>query len=370
MSDELELMRSLLDRAMAEGAVGLASGLIYPPSAYGDTAELAALAEVVAAREGLYASHIRNEGARLLEAVEENLEVGRRSGVRVQLSHHKAAGRQNWGRVRDSAALIERAREGGVDVAADQYPYTASATGLAVAVPSWMHEGGSLAMCERLRDRALRARSRGDEAETWRDWEAIVIARARRHPEHSGRSVADLARAAGQDPYDWTCDALIEHDGAVDIIHHSMSEDDVRFVMARPWVCVGSDSSAKAPAGPLSFGRPHPRAYGTYPRILGRYVREERLLGLEEAVRRMTGLTASRLRLRDRGLLRLGAWADLVLFDPARVVDTATYEDPHRYPVGIEWVVVNGAVALARGETTAERPGRFLRQHADMGAAA
>lgn len=366
--EELDRMRALLDRSIAEGALGMSSGLIYPPSAYGDTDELAALGAVVASHDGLYASHIRNEGARLLEAVEENLEVGRRSGARVQLSHHKAAGRPNWGRVRGSTALIERARDDGLDVAADQYPYTASSTGLAVSVPAWMHEGGLLAMCERLRDPALRARSREDEVETGRNWDAIVIARARHRPEHSGKSVAELARAAGKDPYDWTCDTLIEHDGAVDIVHHSMSEDDVRFVMQKPWVCVGSDSAAKAPYGPLSAGKPHPRGYGTFPRILGRYVREEGLLSLEGAVRKMTGLTSSRLRLPDRGVVREGARADLVLFDPARVADLATYDDPHRYPAGIEWVIVNGGVALARGETTAERHGRFLRQHADMGA--
>jgi N-acyl-D-amino-acid deacylase len=365
--DELTRMRTLLTKSMDEGAIGLASGLIYPPSAFGTTGELAALCEVVRDKGGLYASHIRNESTKLLGAVEENLEIGRRSGVRVELSHHKASGQKNWGKVKESTALIERARAEGVDVTADQYPYTASSTGLAVTIPNWVHEGGVAKMCERLADPAVRARIRNEEVETGRAFDRIVIARSRHHPDWPGKSVQQLADEAGKDPLEWSCDALIEHDGAVDIVHHSMSEDDVRYVMAKEWICIGSDSRANAPYGPLSFGKPHPRSYGTFPRVLGRYARDEKLLGLEEAVRKMTSFTASRLRVRDRGVVREGAWADLVVFDPARVLDAATYDDPHRYPVGIEYVIVNGGVALESGETTRERPGRFLRQGPDLG---
>lgn len=366
---ELADMRGLLGRALDEGAIGLASGLIYPPSAYGTTDELASLCEVVRARGGLYASHIRNEGAQLLDAVEENLEIGRRSGVRVQLSHHKASGQKNWGKVRGSVAKIEAARAAGLDVQADQYPYTASSTGLAVTIPNWVHEGGSAKLTERLRDGAVRTRIRDEDTETGRAWDRIVIARARHHPEYSGRSVAELAREAGKDPLEWTCDTLVLHEGAVDIIHHSMSEDDVRFVMAQPWIAIGSDSRANAPYGPLSFGKPHPRSYGTFPRVLGRYARDERVLSLEDAVRKMTSLTARHLRLQGRGEIRVGAWADLVVFDPSRVNDVATYDDPHRYAVGIEHVVVNGTLALDSGETTQERSGRFLCLGRDLGAA-
>jgi N-acyl-D-aspartate/D-glutamate deacylase len=366
---ELDAMRKLLARAMDEGAIGLASGLIYPPSAYGTTDELAALCAVVREKGGLYASHIRNEGDRLLEAVEENLEIGRRSRVRVQLSHHKASGQKNWGRVKESTAKIESARAEGVDVQADQYPYTASSTGLAVTIPNWVHEGGRLAMCERLKDPAVRARISDEYVETGRNWDRIVIARARRRPEWSGRTVADLAGEAGKDPLEWTCDALIEHEGDVAIVHHSMNEDDVRYVMAKPYVAIGSDSSANAPYGPLSFGKPHPRSYGTFPRVLGRYARDEHVLALEDAVRKMTSLTAKHLRLADRGEIRIGAWADLVVFDPQQVADTATYEDPHRYPEGIEHVVVNGEVALDAGETAPGRSGRFLRLGRDLGGA-
>ena len=364
---ELAEMRALLGRAMDEGAIGLASGLIYPPSAYGTEDELASLCEVVSAHGGLYASHIRDEGAKLLEAVEENLEIGRRSKVRVQLSHHKASGRKNWGKVRESVERIEAARQAGVDVQADQYPYTASSTGLAVTIPNWVHEGGSAKLTERLRDPAVRLRIRDEGTETGRAWDRIVIARARHRPEYSGRSVADLATAAGKDPLEWACDTLVEHDGAVDIIHHSMSEDDVRYVMAQPWIAIGSDSRANAPYGPLSFGKPHPRSYGTFPRVLGHYARDEKVITLEDAVRKMTTLSARHLRVQDRGEIRVGAWADLVVFDPGRVTDVATFDDPHRYPEGIEYVVVNGELAVELGETTALRAGRFLRLGRDLG---
>ena len=366
---ELDEMRRLLARAMDEGAVGLASGLIYPPSAYGDTDELASLCAVVREKGGLYASHIRNEGDKLLDAVEENLEIGRRSHARVQLSHHKAAEMKNWGLVKESVARIEAARDAGVHVQADQYPYTASSTGLSVTIPNWAHEGGTAKLCERLRDAAVRARIRGEETETGRAWDRIVIARALHRPEYSGKTVADLAREAGKDPLEWTCDTLVEHDGAVDIIHHSMSEEDVRYVMRRPWVAIGSDSRANAPYGPLSFGKPHPRSYGTFPRVIGHYARDEHVLSLEDGIRKMTALTATHLRLRDRGVLRPGAWADVVVFDPSRIVDTATFDEPHRYPEGIAYVVVNGAVALDSGETTDERSGRFLRLGPDLGGA-
>ena len=368
-SGELAAMQALLAAALADGAMGLSTGLIYPPSAYGTTAEIAALATVVRERDGVYASHIRNEGDELLAAIEENLEIGRRSGARVQLSHHKASQTRNWGKVRESTAMIERAQAEGVDVIADQYPYTASSTGLSVTIPKWAHAGGSVALCERLRDPAVRQRIRGEYTETERNWQHIVIARAMHHPDWSGRSVRDLARGAKQDPLEWTCDALIEHEGAIDIIHHSMDEADVRYVMAKPWICAGSDSRANAPYGPLAFGKPHPRSYGTFPRILGHYARDLGVLTLEDAVRKMTSLTASRLRLRDRGVVRTGAWADLVVFDPDRIIDVATYDDPHRYPVGIDHVIVNGTVVTHGDETLGERPGRFLRLGPDAGGA-
>ena len=364
---ELAAMQALLRASLEDGAIGLSTGLIYPPSAYGTTDEISALASVVRDHDGLYASHIRNEGDDLFAAIEENLEIGRRSGVRVQLSHHKASQKKNWGKVRESTAMIERAQAAGVDVIADQYPYTASSTGLAVTIPKWAHAGGSRALCLRLQDPAVRQRIRGEYTETERSWTDIVIARAVHHPDWSGKSVAQLAASAQRDPLEWTCDALVEHDGAIDIIHHSMDEADVRYVLAKPWVCIGSDSRANAPYGPLSFGKPHPRSYGTFPRVLGHYARDEGVITLEDAVRKMTSLTASRLGLRDRGTVREGAWADLVVFDPDRIIDTATYDEPHRYPAGIDHVVVNGVVVTHGDETLSDRPGRFLRLGRDRG---
>jgi N-acyl-D-amino-acid deacylase len=364
---ELAAMKAILASALAEGAVGMSTGLIYPPSAYGSTDEIVALASVVAQAGGLYASHIRNEGDKLLDAVAEGIEIGRRSGARVELSHHKAGGKKNWGRVKESTALIEKARAEGVDVTADQYPYTASSTGLGTVIPNWVHEGGPLAMVERLKDRAVRKRIREEYVETGRAWDRIVIARAQKHPEWSGKTVADLAAAAGKDPLEWSCDALVEHDAEVAIVHHSMNEDDVRFVMAKEWIAIGSDSRANAPYGPLSFGKPHPRSYGTFPRVLGKYARDEKVVTLEDAVRKMTSLPASRVRLRDRGVIRQGAVADLVVFDPRTVADKATFDEPHQYPEGIPLVIVNGEVALEGGETTAARAGRFLRLGVDAG---
>lgn len=358
---ELAAMKALLRASLEEGAIGLSTGLIYPPSSFADIDELAALGEVVASADGLYASHIRNEGSRLLEAVDEAIAVGRRTGCRVEISHHKAAGQRNWGKVDRSLAMIAQARAAAVDVAADQYPYTASATGLRVIIPEWAHEGGTAALVARLREPETRRRIREHETETERRWDAIVVARARHHPELAGRSIADVASARGVDPLDAACDLLVAEDGLVDIVIHSMREEDVQTVMRAAFVCIGSDSSAAAPYGPLGEGKPHPRTYGCFPRVLGRYVRELGLLTLEEAVRKMTSLTASRVKLHDRGRIAEGCWADLVVLDPETVADAATFEEPHRYAVGIDAVIVNGHVQLEAGEVDPVFAGKVLR---------
>ena len=363
---ELAAMRALLASSLEEGGLGMATGLIYPPSAYADTNEIVALAEVVARYGGLYASHIRNEGTRLAEAVEEGIEIGARTGARVQLSHHKAAGRQNWGKVEVTLALITEARDTGADVAADQYPYTASSTGLGVVVPDWVHEGGTEALVARLRDPGVRQQIRDAETETERRWDAIVIARARRQPQLVGRTVAAIAAERGIEPLEAACDLLVEEDAALPVVIHSMCEEDVQTVMRAPFVCVGSDSAAVAVDGPLSEGQPHPRAYGCFPRVLSRYVRELGVLTLEEAVRKMTGLTASRLRLHQRGEIREGWYADVVVFDPLRIRDAATFERPHQYAEGIAAVVVNGGVALDRGLVGEPLRGRVLRRGRDL----
>ncbi|MDP3178768.1 MAG: D-aminoacylase [Spirochaetaceae bacterium] len=368
---ELDAMKGLLREALEEGAFGLSSGLIYPPSSYADTGELVALASVAAPYGGFYASHIRNEGARLLEAVAEALEIGELAGVPVQLSHHKASGRGNWGKVRESLAMIEEARGRGRDVTADQYPYIASSTGLSTVLPDWVHEGGTGALVGRLRDGAMRERIRAEIAGSgpgWENpamnnrWESIVIAFCGSDPSLEGKSVSEIAQAAGEDPFDAAARLLVDNEGSVQVVMFSMCEEDVATVMRKAFVCVGSDSTARAPSGPMSGGKPHPRCYGTFPRVLGRYVRELGVLGWEEAVRKMTGLSASRLGLTDRGRLAEGAFADIVVFDPARVRDVATFADPHRFPEGIDAVIVNGTIAVEAGLHSGALAGRVLRR--------
>lgn len=364
---ELDRMRRLLASALAEGALGLSTGLIYPPSGYADLPELIALAEVVAEHGGLYASHIRDEGAGLLGAVEEALAVGHESGVRVEISHLKCASRRHWGLTRRAVALIEEARRAGVDVAADQYPYSASSTGLDAYLPAWAHEGGVEALLGRLRDPEARARIAAETArlreasDPVSGWDALVIAGAERTPRWEGRSVRAVGAELGIPPEEAAMELLLLNDGTVQLVIHSMDEAEVRDVMRVAWVAVGSDSWSYATDGPLARGRPHPRGYGTFPRVLGRYVRELGVLGWGEAVRKMTALPAERLGLADRGRVGEGMAADLVLLDPERVLDRATYDAPHAYPEGIAGVMVGGRWALRDGARTEERPGRAVR---------
>ncbi len=364
-------MTALLRESLEAGAFGLSTGLIYVPSGYATTDELIALAAVVREYGGVYASHLRNESDRLLEAVDEAITIGRRAGVPVQIAHHKASQPPNWGRVNQSLAMMDQARAEGIDVACDQYPYTASSTGLSSVLPSWALEGGSDALVARLRDPALRARLReemlaqrpdwgasGDES----GWQRVQIARARHSPELEGRRLGEIAAERGQDPFDLCFDLLIAAGGTVGCVFFSMCEDDVQTVLRWPHTMIGSDASSLAPYGTLGGGRPHPRAYGTFPRVLGRYVRERQLLSWEEAIRKMTSLPAARLGLRDRGVLREGAWADLVVLDPATVADRATFEEPHRYPTGILHVFVNGVQTIRHGEHTGAAAGQVLRR--------
>lgn len=368
---EMEQMKALLRQSLEEGAFGFSTGLIYPPSAYGDIDELSELSSVMRSTGGYYCSHIRNEGAKLLEAVGEALAIGRRAGVAVQLSHHKASGRGNWGLVKRSLAMIEEARGRGLDVTADQYPYIASSTGLGTVLPDWAHEGGSEALVLRLRDGAVRDRLRAEIAASrpgWENpavnnrWESIVISGCRSDPSVEGMNVLAIAEKAGEDPLDTAFRLLVDNEGSVQVVMFSMCEEDVATVMRSPFVCVGSDSTARAPSGPMSGSKPHPRCYGTFPRVLGRYVRELGVIGWEEAVRKMTGLSAARLGLSNRGLLSEGAFADIVVFDPARIRDTATFTDPHRFPEGIDMVMVNGTVAAEAGVHTGAMAGRVLRR--------
>ncbi len=369
---ELTEMEALVDTAMRQGALGLSTALVYAPAFYAKTPELVALARVAAKYGGVYATHIRNEGAGIDAALSEAFRIGREARIPVEVWHLKVAGRPNWGRMPRILARFERLRAAGQPVGANSYPYTASATGLDASSPAWAHAGGVDSMLARLRDPATRARIRramggGARQESFSGGAGglsgvmvlgVLDSTLRRY---EGRRISDIAREEHRDPYDVLFDILIADHARTGAAYFSMSEADVRAAVAAPWVGVGMDFGAVAPDGPLHLRVVHPRAYGTVPRILGRYVREEHALSLETAVHKMTGVAAGRLHLPQRGLLREGYYADITVFDPATVADRATFEDPHQPSVGIRYVLVNGRFTLDDGKLTGERPGRALR---------
>jgi N-acyl-D-amino-acid deacylase len=363
--DELARMLSLLREGLAEGACGLSTGLIYPPCCYGSTDELIALGRVLAEARRPLVVHMRSESDRILEAVGEMLTVARESGCAVQISHLKIAGRDNWGRAEEMVALVEDARREGLAITADQYPYVAGSTLLGAILPPWAHDGGTEATLERLRDPAARARMRAQMADRsptdwdnfwkWSGPQGIVIADvpSGRHAERLGRSLADAAAAWGKDPFEAAFDLLLEERMGVAMVSFSQDESVVRRFLALPWVNACTDG--------LLGGRPHPRAYGTYPRILGRYVRDERVVPLPEAVRKLTSQAADAFGFAGHGRVRVGDRANLVVFDPATVADRATFEEPMQYPVGIRDVLVGGQPVVRSGEMTGARPGRLAR---------
>jgi len=372
--EELERMKAMMRRAMEEGVLGMTTALIYPPSSFASTEELVAVGEAAAAYGGIYASHIRGEGRELVEAVEEAIEVGERAGMPVEIFHLKAAYEPGWGTlIREAAARIEAARDRGVDVAADQYPYTAGGTGLEATIPSWVFEGGMDSVRARIARPEVRERLK-DELETgypgwWNiveasgGWGGIVLVNARNadNERFEGMNLEEIAEATGKEPADAAWDLVAQGEGRVMAIYHMMSEEDVQWAMQRPWVSIGSDAGAALEAGAEDvLGLPHPRSYGTFPRILARYVRDLGILSLPEAVRKMTSWPATRMRLRDRGLLREGAWGDVVVFDLDAVQDRATWDEPVLFPEGIEWVLVNGEVVVEEGVHTGARPGHVL----------
>jgi N-acyl-D-amino-acid deacylase len=363
---ELRLETSLVREAIERGAIGVSSGLIYTPSRYADLDELTACAAAAgAAGAPRYVSHIRSEGDTLLEAVDEGLEVGRRAEVAVQFSHHKAAGKKNWGKVHRTLAMIERARErSGLAVNADVYPYTASWTDLATILPDDVRDGGREATLARLEDpptaSAIALRIELDWAGLWNDI-LITTVETERNAALAGMRIDEIAREWGLAPARAALRLLIEERLEPQAIFFTMNEDDVAAVLSAPFTCIGSDASARALAGPTARGVPHPRTFGCFPRVFGRFVRGRRTLEIGEAIRRMTSLPADIFGLRDRGRIEIGAFADLVLFDPEGIVDTATYEKPYAYPRGIDAVWVNGHAALRDGAPTGTLGGRVLR---------
>ena len=363
-ADELREMVRLVERALGAGAAGVSSGLEYVPNAFASTAELAALARPAAAARLPYATHMRNEADAVEEALAEALAVAEGSGAPLQVSHLKAQGQRNWPKAERLLATIERAAASR-PVRFDRYPYTAYSTGLSSLFPAWSKDGGTAAFLARLADPAESARIRAEVHEKiamMGDWDTIQIVDVGSDgPEDAiGRRLGSYAEERGADPYEITIEILKASENRAGIVGHGMSEENTRRFLAHPLGAICSDAGARRSTGPLSEGAPHPRAYGSYPRVLGKYVREEGAMSLEEAVRKMTSLPAEILRLADRGTVAVGKVADLVAFDPAQVADTATFEAPHAYPVGIPHVIVGGVPAVRKGAITGELAGRVI----------
>jgi N-acyl-D-amino-acid deacylase len=371
--DELDRMRALVRQAMEEGALGVGSSLIYAPAFYAGTDELIALAREAGRYDGMYISHMRSEGNGLLEAVDELIRIARDAGVPAEIYHLKAAGEENWQSMADVIAMVEAARAEGLRVTADMYTYTAGATGLDAAMPPWVQEGGLHEWIRRLRDPETRQRVVTEMRTPTDEWESLYLLAG--SPERvllvgfkqdslkhlTGKTLAEVAALRGTSPEETAMDLVIADDSRVGTVYFLMSEDNVRKQIALPWVSFGSDAGSIAPEGVFLESNPHPRAYGNFARLLGRYVRDEQIIPLQEAVRRLTSLPAGNLKLRRRGSLATGYFADVVVFDPAAITDHATFEQPHQLATGMRHVFVNGVQVLKDGEHTGATPGRVVR---------
>ena len=369
---EMDQMKQLVDQAMRDGAIGLSSGLIYTPNMFETTDELAELAKVAAKYGGIYTSHIRGEGAGGIKAIKEAISISEKAGLPANILHFKVDGKANWGHMAEQVRLIQGARDRGVDITANQYPYIAAMTGLEQCLPPKYLEGTHEHRVELLKDPKNRAEIRreistglpgweDDEVKSVGGWHGVLVAALQQpdNKKYEGKRMDEIAGMMGKGPVDALADLLISEGGSADAIYFSMSEADVALAMKQPWVGVGSDGSAVNPEMKFA-GRPHPRFYGTFPRVLGVYVREKRVLTLPDAIRKMTAFSAQITGLPDRGLLRPGMAADIAIFDPQTVADRATFENPMQYPVGIPYVIVNGVVVIAKGEHTGAKPGRVL----------
>jgi N-acyl-D-amino-acid deacylase len=370
---EFDQMTALLEEGLAAGALGLSSGLFTPPSSYADRAEMVALGNVLKRRNGGYFTHLRDEANNVVQAVEEAIDIARSCGVHVEIVHLKCSGLDNWGKAAQILAMIEAARHEGLAVDCDAYPYRAGSNPLKNLLPQWVQSGGLEAMLVRLALPDTRERIRGEidrhGLNNWGripSWDSVQISISPHLPHHAGQTFGQLAAARGGDPIDAVCDYLIEDKGATRVLITSIAEEDIREIVRSPSALVGSDGNCVADYGVTSQGMPHPRFYGTFPRIIGHYVNEQRLLPLEQAVRKMTGATAEALRLRDRGLIKEGYRADIAIFDPADFKDRATYAEPHQYPTGARTtVLVNGTPVVANARHTGATPGFVLRRAAD-----
>jgi dihydroorotase/N-acyl-D-amino-acid deacylase len=373
-AEELKQMREIVDDAMSDGALGVSTSLIYAPAFYAKTDELIELAKVASAKGGMYATHMRNESDHENAAIDEALRIGKEANIPVEIFHLKVAGKQNWGKMKEIVAKIEAARASGIDVTADQYPYSAGATSLGAAIPPKYHDGGTQKFVARLKDPEIRKQIKADLARTDdTDFEKLylgsggasgVLILSVLNPElkqFEGKTVAQVAQMQGKDPVDALMDMVIADQDNIGAAYFMIDEEDIKTAMQQPWVSVGTDFPAVSPAGPLAESKAHPRAYGSFTRILGKYVREEKLLRLEDAIRKFTSLAAQRVKLDNRGLLKQDYFADITIFDPNTVTDVATFEDPNRISKGIQYVLVNGVVEIDNGKITGAIGGRPLR---------
>ena len=370
--EQLEAMGALVRKEMEAGALGIGSSLIYPPAFYAKTEELIELCKVAAKYQGKYISHMRSEGNHLLEALEELIRISREADIPAEVYHLKTAGDGNWAKEDELLAKIEAAQKEGLKITADMYNYTAAGTGLDASLPPWTADGGYPALFKRLRDPKTRAKIAEQVRTPSQDWENFYLAAG--SPERillvgfkseklkplTGKSLAAVAKLRGKDPIETLMDLISEDESRIDTIYFVISEENVRKQLARPWITFGSDEASQAPEGNFLKSNPHPRAYGNFARLLGKYVREEKIITLQEAVRRMSGLPATNLGLTERGFLREGMFADVVVFDPATMADHATFEKPHQYATGVKHVFVNGVQVLKNGEHTNAKPGRAL----------
>lgn len=371
--EQLEQMKTLVREAMHDGAVGVSTSLEYAPAPYAKTEELIALAGEASKSGGIYATHMRDESASVLTAIDEALRIGREGHIPVEIWHIKVAGKDNWGRMPEVVAKISSARNQGMDVSADTYAYTAWFNSMSAFIPPWAHDGGDAKLIDRLKDPAMRARIRKDLNTPSKDWdnewqeipgpEAVqigVVQNSKLLPLQ-GKRLSEVAKLWNEDPMDALFDFLIQDNASTGVAVFGMSEPDVALALQQPWVSVDNDSSGASPEGILGQEHPHPRAYGTFPRILRKYVREEHKLTLEDAIRKFSALPAQRMRLTDRGVLKSGMWADVVVFDPETIKDLATFENPNQLSQGMEYVLVNGVPVIDQGKMTGAKPGKVLR---------
>jgi N-acyl-D-amino-acid deacylase len=370
--EQLDQMRELVRKEMEAGALGIGTSLIYPPAFYAKTEELIEMCKVAAKYQGKYISHMRSEGNHLLEALDELIRISREAGIPAEVYHIKAAGQPNWGKIDDLLSRIEGAQKEGLKITADMYTYTAGGTGLDACLPPWTEDGGYPALFKRLRDPATREKIKAQVQTPSSEWENMYLAAG--GPEHillagfkseklkllTGKTLAEVAKTRGKDPIDTAMDLIAEDESRIGTIYFIISEENIKKELAKPWISFGSDEASQAPEGVFLKSNPHPRAYGNFARVLGKYVRDEKVLPMSDAIHRLSGLPATNLGLDHRGFLKEGMFADVVVFDPATIADRATFEKPHQYATGVKHVFVNGVQVLKAGEHTGAKPGRAL----------